>query len=81
MVVKRVKVTSGDHTLEDTFVTGTTDQYNTASGNKEIDGRFFSAEESNGGRPVCVIGATVAELLGVPWEAMAGRSFAGALLP
>ena len=61
VVVKRVKVTNGDHTLEDTFVTGTTDQYNTASGNKEIDGRFFSAEESNGGRPVCVIGATVAE--------------------
>ena len=27
------------------------------------------------------IGGTVAELLGVPWEGMAGRSFAGALLP
>jgi putative ABC transport system permease protein len=47
--------------LEDAFVTGTTDQYNMASGNKEIDGRFFSPEASNGGRPVCVIGATVAE--------------------
>jgi putative ABC transport system permease protein len=61
VVVKRVKVSNRDHTLEDAFVTGTTDQYNMASGNKEIDGRFFSPEESNGGRPVCVIGATVAE--------------------
>ena len=61
VVVKRAKVTTGKHSMEDAFVTGTTDSYNSASGNKDIDGRFFSSEESNGGRPVCVIGATIAE--------------------
>jgi putative ABC transport system permease protein len=61
VVVTRMKVYNGNNALEDAFVTGTTYQYNNASGNTEIDGRFFSAEESNGGRPVCVIGATVAE--------------------
>ena len=63
VVVKRTKVATGKHSMEDAFVTGTNDQYNNASGNKDIDGRFFSAEESNGGRPVCVIGATIAETI------------------
>ncbi len=63
VVVRRAKVSTSKHSLEDAFVTGTTDQYNNASGNKDIDGRFFSAEESNGGRPVCVIGATIAETI------------------
>jgi putative ABC transport system permease protein len=63
VVVKRAKASTAKHSMEDAFVTGTNEQYNNASGNKEIDGRFFSAEESNGGRPVCVIGATIAETL------------------
>lgn len=63
VVVSRIKIHHGNNTMEDAFVTGTTAQYNAASGNTEIDGRFFSHEESAGGRPVCVIGATVAENL------------------
>ncbi|HTK81981.1 MAG TPA: ABC transporter permease [Bacteroidota bacterium] len=45
------------------FVTGTTWQYQEASGTTIQDGRFFSQEESDGGRPVCCIGANVAETL------------------
>ncbi len=63
VVVSRRKVSNGNQSLEDAFVTGTTASYNAASGNTELDGRFFSQEESSGGRPVCVIGATVAETL------------------
>ena len=63
VVARQAKVATLKHSMEDAFVTGTTDAYNNASGNKDIDGRFFSSEESNGGRPVCVIGATIAETL------------------
>ncbi|HLF15448.1 MAG TPA: ABC transporter permease [Bacteroidota bacterium] len=63
VVGRRMPVTNGNYALEDAFVTGTTHSYNEASGNSNIDGRFFSAEESDGGRPVCVIGAVVAEKL------------------
>jgi putative ABC transport system permease protein len=45
------------------FVTGTTSQYQEASGTTIEDGRFFSQDESDGGRPVCAIGANVAETL------------------
>jgi putative ABC transport system permease protein len=45
------------------FVTGTTNVYQEASGTTIEDGRFFSQEESDGGRPVCCIGANVAETL------------------
>jgi len=45
------------------FVTGTTNQYQEASGTTISDGRFFSQDESDGGRPVCAIGANVAETL------------------
>lgn len=45
------------------FVTGTTSQYQQASGTTISDGRFFSQDESDGGRPVCAIGANVAETL------------------
>jgi putative ABC transport system permease protein len=45
------------------FVTGTTSAYQQASGTTISDGRFFSQEESDGGRPVCIIGANVADNL------------------
>ncbi|HLB00249.1 MAG TPA: ABC transporter permease, partial [Bacteroidota bacterium] len=63
VVVRRTVVKNGNFQLEDAFVTGTTHAYNEASGNMNIDGRFFTAEESDRGRLVCVIGATVAEKL------------------
>ncbi len=50
-------------TMLSTFVTGTTSAYQQASGTTIQDGRFFSQEESDGGRPVCAIGANVAETL------------------
>lgn len=53
----------GDKVITNTFITGTTNQYISASGSTVKEGRFFSQEESNGGRPVCVIGANVAENL------------------
>lgn len=53
----------GSRTMLSTFITGTTYQYQEASGTTIKDGRFFSPEESDGGRPVCVIGANVAETL------------------
>jgi putative ABC transport system permease protein len=45
------------------WVTGTTHAYQEASGTTIEEGRFFSPEESDGGRPVCAIGANVAETL------------------
>jgi len=63
VMTTRAKVAFGRNLMEDAFVTGTTASYNNAAGNTELDGRFFSPEESAGGRPVCVIGATVAENL------------------
>jgi putative ABC transport system permease protein len=53
----------GSRTMLNTFVTGTTDQYQEASGTTIEDGRFFTPQESDGGRPVCTIGANVAEEL------------------
>jgi len=59
----RKRVTYGDNSTENALITGTTSEYIYASGNTDIDGRFFSPEESGGGRPVCVIGAIIAENL------------------
>jgi putative ABC transport system permease protein len=53
----------GSRTMLSTFVTGTTDQYQEASGTTIRDGRFFTQQESDGGRPVCTIGANVADEL------------------
>lgn len=53
----------GDKTFETAWINGTTNVYLSASGTTINDGRFFSQEESNGGRPVCVIGANIAETL------------------
>ncbi len=57
------RVTNGDNAVDGAFLTGTTYQYINASGVSIADGRFFTVDESNGGRPVCVIGATIAENL------------------
>lgn len=52
-----------DKVMRNGFVTGTTDQYIYASATILKDGRFLSQEEVQGGRPVCVIGANLAENL------------------
>ncbi len=52
-----------DKEMDGALITGTTSAYISAAGNTQLDGRFFSDEESDGGRPVCVIGAVVAENL------------------
>ena len=41
-------------------VIGTTEQFQFTSGSSVMQGRFMSAEEAEGGRPVCVIGSEVA---------------------
>ncbi len=52
-----------DRTMESIFITGTTAPYQEASGTLLGDGRFFTQDESDGGRPVCVIGANIADEL------------------
>lgn len=49
--------------VESALVSGTNEEYLNAAGVTLADGRFFTAEESKGGRPVCAIGAVVAETL------------------
>lgn len=44
-------------------ILGTTDEYALAAGLSLHDGRFISAAEADGGRPVCVLGSTVASNL------------------
>jgi len=53
----------GSKLMESVFITGTTHSYQDASGTTLGDGRFFSQDESDGGRPVCTIGANVADEL------------------
>ncbi len=62
-----------DKVMSSTFITGTTDQYIYTSAATVKDGRFLSQEESSGGRPVCVIGANIAENL-FPNEYPVGRT-------
>jgi len=57
------RVTYGSNVMDNGFITGTTREYLSAAGVTIEDGRFLTTEESNGGRPVCVIGAVVAENL------------------
>ncbi len=63
VVGTRKRLTQGTNSMEDGFVSGTTHQYINAAGMTLSDGRFFTAEESGAGRPVAVVGATVAENL------------------
>jgi len=57
------RAVNGDNVMENSFISGTTSEYMLAAAIQIADGRFFTAEESNGGRPVCVIGATVSDNL------------------
>lgn len=52
-----------DRDSDSVGVIGTTEQYAISSGLSLSVGRFFSATESDGGRPVCVLGSTVASNL------------------
>ncbi|HWQ81487.1 MAG TPA: ABC transporter permease [Ignavibacteria bacterium] len=54
---KTVKYGSLD--LEGVFIIGTTDEYQKTLGVNMEDGRFFTAKESEGGNPVCLIGTDV----------------------
>ena len=74
------EVTYGPNKLENGFITGTTNNYLSAAGVALADGRFFSGEESNGGHPVCAIGATVAETL-FPREDPIGKTIRVAGFP
>jgi putative ABC transport system permease protein len=53
-------------------IIGTTDDYAVVGGFNIVEGRFFSTAESDGGRPVCVIGSDVATNL-FPREAAIGN--------
>jgi len=57
------RVSYGSNSVESAFISGTTNQYLNASGGTIADGRFFTAEESAGGRPVCAVGASIVENL------------------
>lgn len=48
-----------DLDLQNVFVIGTTDEYQTTIGMNMDDGRFFNKRESDGGYPVCIIGMDV----------------------
>jgi putative ABC transport system permease protein len=63
VMTTRRRVWIGNNIMEGALVSGTTSSYLNASGGALSDGRFFSGEESQGGRPVCAIGATIAENL------------------
>ena len=59
------------------MITGTTHSYISAAGVTLGDGRFLTAEEANGGRPVCVVGASVVENL-FPREDPIGKTIRAA---
>ena len=63
VVGTRRRMTQGSNSMEEAFVSGTTHQFINAAGVRLADGRFFTSEESSGGRPVVVIGATIGENL------------------
>jgi putative ABC transport system permease protein len=56
----RAPVRYGKRRSDRVFVIGTTDQFLITSGIATAQGRFFSAAEAEGGRPVCVLGWQVA---------------------
>jgi putative ABC transport system permease protein len=49
--------------MEGTLISGTTAEFLNSAGVTLGDGRFFTNEESKSGKPVCAIGAVVAETL------------------
>ncbi len=58
-------------------IVGTTEQYPLTTGFTVAQGRFFTAEECEGGRPVCVLGDRVATNLFVNEPAVGNRLRAG----
>jgi putative ABC transport system permease protein len=57
---RRVKVAYGKKSAENVRVFGTTADFLKVASLTLMEGRFLSAAEADGGRPVCVIGARVA---------------------
>lgn len=50
----------GNTVLENVVIVGTNDEFPTTMGINLAFGRFFTASESDGGRPVCTVGSEVA---------------------
>jgi putative ABC transport system permease protein len=73
VVATRRRLTYGNNSMEGALISGTTATYLSTAGVTLNDGRFFTAEESSGGRPVCAIGAVVAENL-FPMEDPIGKT-------
>lgn len=73
VVSTRRRLTFGINSMEGALISGTTAMYLSTAGVTLNDGRFFTAEESSGGRPVCAIGAVVAENL-FPTEDPIGKT-------
>lgn len=63
----------GERSSSSVNVIGTSDQYQFTGASEVTEGRFFSAEESDGGRPVCVVGNMVATNLFVRESALGKR--------
>lgn len=59
--------------IEGVAIIGTNEQYISTSGGSLSAGRFFTEVESDGGRPVCVVGSSVSENL-FPYENPIGKS-------
>jgi len=57
------KIKSGKNSLENISAKGVTEEYISINDLKFTEGRFFTPIESNAGRPVAVVGATIADKL------------------
>ncbi len=70
-------VKTRDHSADGVYLTGTTEQRYGIGGGTIGQGRYFTAEESEGGRPVCVLGYDVAEGLFPGYSALGQRVMIG----
>jgi putative ABC transport system permease protein len=66
-----------NHKADSVDVAGTTDQFLQTGGATVAEGRFFSAAESDGSRPVCVIGSDIATNLFAGESPIGGRITVG----
>ena len=57
------KIKRGDNEVDRVFILGTTDQFSEITPTEFQEGRFFTAEESRGGRNLVVLGYDVANTL------------------
>lgn len=55
----QLRISFREREMERVSILGTTDQYAVTNGVGVTEGRFLTAAETDGGRPVCVIGAEV----------------------